>query len=93
MDHVSRGAAHPNVGFEDAERTRGQLYRALAGRAVEIEVLESALWSCNLLDEVGAFSHPAGLTFDEFVKEVAPAGRLFNKFFNVLLEESVCLKN
>ncbi len=89
LDHVSRGAAHPSVGFEDAARTRAQLYKALAGRAVELEVLESALWSCNLLDEVGSFSHPDGLTFDQFVVDVAPKDMLFHKFFNVLLHKNV----
>lgn len=88
LDHVSRGAAHPLVGFEDAERTLSQLERALRGRAVDAEVLESALWSCNLMDEVGDFRHPEGVEFKDFVKSVTPKGLVFNRFFNVFLEEN-----
>jgi hypothetical protein len=91
LDHVSRGAAHPQVGFEDAAMTKKQLHNALIGRAVRLEALESALWSCNLLDELGQFRHTIG--FREFVATLTPPGYKFDGFFNVFLEESVCSKN
>lgn len=93
LEHVSRGAAHPKVGFEDATRTRWHMERAFMERAVDVEAVESALWSCNLLDELGEFKHPYGITFDEFLHDITPAGYVFHKFFNVFLEERVCLKN
>jgi hypothetical protein len=90
LDHVFRGAAHPDVGYADANRTMGELHRALVNRrSVQLEVIESALWSCNLLNDLGAFVHPDGLSFEEFVKKLTPPGKTFDKFFNVFLDSWV----
>jgi hypothetical protein len=87
LDNIARGAEHVNVGFEDAARTRGQLEGLIiSGRALDMEVLESALWSANLLNEEGSFYHPAGLTFDQFVEEILPTNMTFDRFFNLIKE-------
>lgn len=86
LENISRGAAHSKVGFEDADRTRGELERALRGRAVEVGAVESALWSCCLLDEEGEFYHPR-LTFDQFLGELLPPSMEFDKFFCLIREK------
>lgn len=79
--HIIQGAKHPEVGFEDTNHTRGQLRHALDCEIVVTEdVLESALWSCNLMDETKAFWHPDGLSFEEFVKGLSSQD--FDRFYN-----------
>lgn len=83
--HIYRGAQHSEVGFEDADKTLVQLSNALQVRraAIPREVLESALWSCNLLNEVDEFWHPKGLSFRDWVKHMlAPYNSEFDEFYN-----------
>lgn len=82
--HILQGAKHPEVGFEDVENTRGQLRQALDCEVVIPEsVLESALWSANLMDEAQSFWHPDGLKFEEFVQQlVDPRDAKFDRFYN-----------
>lgn len=82
--HVHRGAEEESVGFEDAQETLDTLTRKLSKTVfVEPAVLESALWSANLMEEAGEWWHPRGLTFDEWVREVLP-GVKFNRIYNVI---------
>ncbi len=86
LDNVYRGADHPEVGFEDANKTLPMLAKYL-GRSHELVdegSIESALWSCNLLDENGAFWHPTDKTFDQFVDRMLPNHR-FDKKFNLII--------
>lgn len=83
--HIHRGAQHSEVGFEDADKTLKQLSNALQVKRATIprEVFESALWSCNLLDEVGEFWHPRGTPFKRWVKRMLkPYNSEFNQFYN-----------
>lgn len=89
--NVARGSRHPNVGFEDTDNSEAQL-RALIGQgrsiAIEKSALESALWSCNLLDEQKAFEHPDGKSFDDFLNSILePRGRgeKFDKIYNLII--------
>ena len=86
MDHVSRGAASPLVGFEDVARDKAALLRALSSKVVTQDELESALWSSNLLDELGYFNHPDDISFDQFVTQFVSTGYKFDKFFNLITE-------
>ncbi len=87
--HVFRGAEIEEVGFEDAQETLDTFYRK-ANRFTLIDpaLVESALWSCNLMDERGQFWHPRGRTFDQFLKEVLGDKDGFNKVYN-LIEKKV----
>jgi hypothetical protein len=53
---------------------------------VDEEILESALYCCNMLNEIrrDPFWDPRGLTFDEFLARVVPKKKKFNKKYNLL---------
>lgn len=85
---VRDGAESPLVGFEDAERTQEQVIGYLSGGfRIPTSVVESALWSSNLLNECGTWSHPDGLTFDDWVSSILSKYHLtFDKFWNRIEE-------
>ena len=84
LTHVIKGMADKDVGFEDADKTYEQIrYSLNRDFMLNVDVVESALWSCNLLNERDSFSHPEGLTFDEFVNKMAPKKR-FDHLRNLL---------
>lgn len=92
--HVHRGAQHSEVGFEDCERTLRELTEELAPKrtVVELSALESALWSANLMDEVGEFWSPSGERFEKFVSRILQYAsedeRLeFNRIYNFIREK------
>jgi hypothetical protein len=82
---ITRAAADEQIGFEDAQATMDQIIGQLCKKKVLVDprVLESALWSCNLLDEKGAFWHPKDQTFEAFVKDLLGSDR-FNRIYNVI---------
>lgn len=90
--NVHRGAQdEEQVGFEDCERTLQQLTKDLSPVRARVDrsALESGLWSCNLMDEVGEFWSPKDESFDRFLNRVlryaSPQERLeFDKFFNLI---------
>jgi len=74
------------IGFVDADRTMEQLLESLNfSFPVTPEALESALWSCNMLDEKKAFFHPFGGTFDSFLKKLRLQEQ-FDKRYNMIKE-------
>jgi hypothetical protein len=82
--HLHFGARNERVGFEDAERTLAQVSAKLSHKVrVEKAVLESALWSSNLCDEIGKFVHPQGISFDEWMKQMFGTEK-FNRAYNLL---------
>ena len=84
VHNVMAGAMDESIGFEDAGRTINQLVRALNRNIlVDPGVLESALWSCNLLNEKGQFWDGRARSFDEFVKVVLK-GDKFDKIYNTI---------
>lgn len=83
--HIHWGAQDEDVGFEDADRTLDQMTRTMCKRTLPLkkDVLESALWSCNLLSEKGQFWSPRGETFQEFVHRLLkPHKGDFDEFYN-----------
>lgn len=85
LDNIYLGAKDKYIGFEDADRTMDELIRELNKRiAIPQPLVESALWSCNLLDEKGKFSHKKGLTFNQFLSRIIKKGKKFNKDYNVI---------
>jgi lantibiotic modifying enzyme len=84
IHNVKVGASHKGVGFEDALETYQSLMKKLEHKVlVDPSVLESALWSCNLLNEHGEFWDCKGESFDDFTKRILGKDG-FNKFFNVI---------
>lgn len=82
--NVHRGAQTDEVGFEDAMNTLEAVTRRLNKKTlVDPQVLESCLWSCNLLNERGQFWHPRGYTFDQFLKDILQ-GDEFDKDYNLI---------
>jgi hypothetical protein len=82
--NIQKGAATPDVGFEDADRTIEEITRRLEKRVlIDPSLLESALWSCNMLSERGEFAHPEGKDIQAFVKDVLGPSSTFN--FNLHL--------
>lgn len=82
--NVKRGAQLEAVGFEDANRTIESLIRQL-NRAMWVDrsILESCLWSCNLLNEKNKFWHPTDKSFDDFLKDLI--GNVnFDRFYNTI---------
>lgn len=72
--NVIKGAQKSSVGFEDADRTYKQMLEQLGRPGTKILVneslIESALWSCNLLDEQGEFEHPSGTKFGPWLRKL-----------------------
>lgn len=88
LDHVLRGAALPDlIGWEDAENTLQDMVKLL-NRDVYLDrsVLESALWSANLMNEAGKYKHPMGMGFDEWLKQLLGPLK-FNKQLNTIGEK------
>ena len=81
--HIHQGADDTGIGFVDADNTRTSLTTALDRASwVALSDLESALWSCNLMNEKGKFWHPKGYTFDQFSRQVLKGRERFNKKYN-----------
>lgn len=86
MGNLRRGAGADELGFEDAAQTLDQITAKLNMMiSINIDDLQSALWSCNLLNERGKFWHPKDRTFDEFLKMILGPGEAFDKFYNLIL--------
>lgn len=89
--HLYRGSQLEEVGFEDADHTLDELSKLLYARKdvpINREVLESALWSCNLMDENGLFWHPKGYSFKKYIDMVlSPHAASFDLFYNWIINE------
>ena len=82
--NVLKASQDEQVGFEDANNTLESLIRKLnAGIRLDPSLIESCLWSCNLLSEKDSFWHPKGVTFDQFVARALPQYN-FNKIYNTI---------
>lgn len=83
LHNMYAGARHPKVGFEDAHETTNTILRRLNKKVlIDPTILESLLWSCNLLDERGKFWDAKGRTFDDFVTQLGI--KKFDKRYNLI---------
>lgn len=93
IHNVAEGAKNKDVGFEDADRTLEQMLRALRANrvfTVKQDVLESALWSCNLMSQRRKFWTPDGREFREFTREVIGDPRLkFDDYYNIIEKKKI----
>ena len=71
--------------FVDADLTLDELLRKVNSKVmVDTDILESLLFYSNLLDEKESFSHPDGLTFDQFTDRIMGISFKFDKWFNLI---------
>jgi hypothetical protein len=90
--HVHLGAQNKEtIGFEDANRSLKQLTDELAPTRIQVDLdlVESALWSANLCDEEGLFWSPHDEDFESFIRRLlrfaTQDSKLeFDRFYNHL---------
>lgn len=83
------GAESSSVGFEDAEQTLEQRVRQLKqAHHLPVSAIEAALWSSNLLHELGEWNHPGGLEFDAWINELLGPKLEFDRFWNLIEEKN-----
>lgn len=85
--NVVYAARDQGVGFEDANHTLETYLKELGrGKQVWISqgVLESALWSCNLLGERDKFWSMRDQSFEDFVKTLLYASEEFDFDYNYI---------
>jgi hypothetical protein len=69
--NVAQGAREESVGFEDASRTLEMMLRSLERRTlIDPVLLESALWSCSLMNESNKFWDAKGRSLNDYIKQV-----------------------
>lgn len=82
--HLVKGAEVKEVGFEDLDHTMGELRTGLERRIpIPRSVLESCLWSCNLMGEINQFWHPDKKKYKDFIAEFAGPGEEFDLLYNL----------
>lgn len=87
IHNVRVGESIEDVGFEDASTTMERLLYWLNKKVwVPPNVLESALWSANLLNERGEFWDSKGRDFNTFVRDICGKAK-FNLFYNTIERE------
>jgi hypothetical protein len=89
LHNVWEGSRQELVGFEDARETINSLTKRLnKSVVVDPNLLESCLWSCNLMNEQGKFWDCRGRNFEEFLREALPGAKL-DPFYNTLTFKKV----
>ena len=88
LHNVLMAKADTEIGFEDSNETLDSLLGKMNQPfEVEVGLLESALWSCNMMHEKEKFWHPEGMGFRAFVQKLLP-GERFNTRYNLIEEKS-----
>jgi hypothetical protein len=85
IHNIKEGSKNNNVGYEDANTPLAMLIKYLERKPVYIrkDNLESALWSCNLMDEDGKFWDHSDRKFEEVLKSMHLHKR-FNRQYNTV---------
>jgi hypothetical protein len=87
IQNILKGADHSEVGFEDPNHTVQSFVKQINEQVVNVDLrdLESALWSSNLLNEIGEWQHPFGKNFEKWLKDdiLGPELR-FDSFYNTI---------
>jgi hypothetical protein len=82
--NIHMAAKDEDVGFEDAQNTLSSITARLNKMVLlDPALIESGLWSGNLLNEKGRFVSPTGETFDEFVRRLLGRDG-FNRIYNTI---------
>ncbi len=88
--NTNAAAMDPEIGFEDADRTLEDFWRQLNATPVAIRktLVESALWSCTMLDEKDALWLPRGnKNYRGFLDEMLPSNCIFDRKLNLIIEK------
>ena len=86
--NIYEGSEDKNVGMEDANNSLLDLFNKLSFNVrVDRDILESALWSCNMMNEKKAFRHPLGMNFDVFLKKIL-GKKGFNPTYHFIEDEN-----
>lgn len=82
-------ALDENIGHNDARESVQSLTKRLNRHVyVDPNVVESALYACNLLDEQGKFVHPQGIGFETMLKRVL-GDRKFSRRYSTVERKEV----
>jgi hypothetical protein len=89
LHNLFEGVRCEQVGFEDANMTAEEIKLYLTKKKVWLapEVIESALWSANLMDEEGKFWDVKERTFEDFLRSVLKNPRRFDRFYNFIKDK------
>ena len=72
-------------GWGDAIRTKEEvMYFLMKRHSLPLDIVESALWCANMLDEENKFFHLGDLKFDQFVTDVIGDGRTFDRSYGIV---------
>ncbi len=86
--NLLKGSEDPNVGCDDIRETVDSLTRQLnKDYWLEDKIVESVLFSCNLMNENGKFWHPRGITFDQFTQRILRKREKYNKKYGTIDEK------
>lgn len=73
----------------DADRTVAEIVADIDSfdGYISKAVLESSLYCCNMQLEKRKFWHPMKWDFDRFLRELLPKDKMYNKYYNVIVEK------
>lgn len=92
VNNVLEGMKDKEIGCENPDEMPDRFLKRLNKfLRIYTDDLESALWSCNLLDEKGKFKHPDGVKFEPFI-ESALLGDRFNRAYNYIEGDKGCAR-
>lgn len=75
MQNSMKASKDKEIGWGDTRFSLGTWKYVLGGEfTVRQDLVETGLWCAKMLEEKGEFFHPEGLTFDQFLKRMTPAG-------------------
>lgn len=82
---IKAASENADIGFSDALQTEDQVYNQLNKTVlVDPNVIESALWCCNMLNELELFEDYRGRTFDQFVVDALNGHGTFDKTYSTV---------
>lgn len=84
--NLMKGWRDRQIGSEDAMRTYYSIRNNIDLQTkIPVELMESALWTCTMLDERGKFEHPDQLSYEAFLKKLFfKTNKKLNKKYNYL---------
>lgn len=80
---------HPKVGFNHATADVAGWLASIAPYGITLNdaFIEDMLYACNMLDELGEFSHPEGKTFTKTLATVLRRDERFDKEINSIVRK------
>ena len=86
INNLVRAKKNPLVGYVDCQHSYNELLQKMHFYVyLQRTEVESLLWSCNLMNEIGMFEHPDDISFNTFLSRIIPRNHKFDKYFNLIL--------